>query len=368
MKFANENKAILLDFIIGLECMSKEFNLKVESTYKKFETIEFYKIYKDFYVDIESHLLDLEKVFMSPFYPILQACYRKLYQNNDIEDKEEFLRLFLAMPEQEIKSSLKMQLEVSYMTDKESVKHIKSMPLSSSIKYYLLEILENPKDFQANVVKLFEEIYPIFEKHYKVAKELFKKKETELLQMSPKKIYQSANNFLGSEKLSSLQIQYKNLEILDLKDIEKDDNEIEVVPLLFGANRISIISKILEEDTSFYQNPHNKAIYCLGLDSIHYSENMIAAEKLSKQVLKTLADDTRLDILRMISFGLNTNKKLSKFFQVSPPAITYQTNNLKEAGLIACNDDGSMYVNTRQLEVALHKIEELLSLKGIERK
>lgn len=368
MKFTNQDKAMLLDFIIGLECISAEFNLKIEDSHKKFETIEFYKTYKDIFADIQKHILEFEKVFVSPFYPILQACYRKLYQEHDIESKEEFLKLLSSMTDKEIRASLKMQLEIAYMSDDEAAKHIKSMPVKGAIKYYLLEILESPKEFKKNVEKVFELIYPIFESHYKKAKVLFEKKEEKLLKMNPEEIYQAANNFLGSDKLSSLQLKYNNLEELTLKDIEKDNNEIEVVPLLFGANRITIISKGLEEDTSFHQNPNRKAIYCLGLDSIHYSEKMVEAEKISKQVLKALSDDTRLDVLRMISFGLNTNKKLSNFFQVSPPAITYQTNNLKEAGLVACNDNGTMYVDTRNLELALKKIEDLLSLKGIERK
>lgn len=368
MKFANEQKAMLLDFIIGLECISNEFNLKLDDNYKKFETIEFYKIYKDFYADIENHILDFEKVFISPFYPVLQACYRKLYQEQDINSKEEFLKLFSSMTNEEIKSSLKMQLEVSYMSDEETAKHIKSMAINAAIKYHLLEILENPRAFKKNVDKVFDVFYPIFEEHYKEAKNLFKKKETELLQMQHTAIYQSANNFLGSEKLSNLQIKYNNISELSLEELEENDNEIEIVPLLFGANRITIIGKGDKKDTSFHQNPNRKPIYCLGLDSVHFAEKMIEAEKLSKQVLKALSDDTRLDVLRMISFGLNTNKKLSCFFQVSPPAITYQTNNLKEAGLIATKDDGTMYVDTRNLEVALHKIEDLLRLKGVEKK
>lgn len=368
MKFANEKKVMLLDFIIGLECMSNEFNLKLEDNYKKFETIEFYKIYKELFSALQGHHLDIEKVFISPFYPVLQACYRKLYQENDINSKEEFLEYFSSMTNEEIKSSLKTQLEISYMTDEETQKHIKSMPVSGSIKFYLLEILENPKNFKKNVEKVFQVCYPIFENHYKEAKILFEKKEAELLQMEPVAIYQTANNFLGSEKLSNLQKKYNNVSELSLEKLEENDNEIEIVPLLFGANRITIIGKGLKEDTSFHQNPNRKPIYCLGLDSIHFAEKMIEAEKLSKQVLKALSDDTRLDVLRMISFGLNTNKKLSNFFQVSPPAITYQTNNLKEAGLIATNDDGTMYVNTGNLEVALHKIEDLLRLKGVEKK
>ncbi|MDO4814159.1 MAG: winged helix-turn-helix domain-containing protein [Gemella sp.] len=368
MKFTTENKAMLLDFIIGLECISEEFDNKLETSYKKIETIEFYKIYTDIFTDINKHILDFEKVFISPFYPVLQSCYRKLYQKYEINNKEDFLKLFSAMSESEIRKVLKMHLEVAYMSDEEAIKHIKSMPVKGSIKFYLLEILQNPKEFKKNVKKVFELVYPIFEEHYQKAKILFEKKETELLQMEHEDIYQVANNFLGSEKLSTLQKQYNGADVLSLEDLEKDDNEIEVVPLLFGANRITIIGKGFDEDTSLRQHPTRKPIYCLGLDSIHHSEKMVEAEKVSKQVLKALSDDTRLDVLRMISFGLNTNKKLSKFFQVSPPAITYQTNTLKEAGLIATSDDGTMYVNTRNLDVALHKIEDLLSLKGVERK
>lgn len=360
MKFANENKAILLDFIIGLECLSPEFNLKMETNYKKIETIEFYKIYKDIFSDIQAHLLEFNKVFTSPFYPALQSIYRLLYQKHDIKDKETFLKLVDDMSSEDIIKAVKMQLNILKLSDKDAIEYIHSMAVSGDIKYYLLEIFRSPKNFKKNINKVFELIFPIFEKHYKIAKDLFITKEKNLLKMDKDAILEATSNFLGSEKLSDLQFKYNNL---TKKDI--NPKEIEIVPLLLGANRICIIPKGLESDTSFHPATTSRpAIYCLGLDSINSSEKMKEAEKISKQVLKSLSDDTRLDILRMISFGLNTNKKLSKFFQVSPPAITYQTNNLKEAGIIDTDDNGCLFVNRRNLEKALKKIEELLSLKG----
>lgn len=83
---------------------------------------------------------------------------------------------------------------------------------------------------------------------------------------------------------------------------------------MFGANRISIITKANENDTSF--NETHKPICCIGLDSIFYAKKMKKLKKLVK-FFKAYLTDTRLDILRMISFGLKTNKKLSKFFKVS---------------------------------------------------
>lgn len=68
----------------------------------------------------------------------------------------------------------------------------------------------------------------------------------------------------------------------------------------------------------------------------------------------------------MISYGINTNKKLSDLFQISRPAITYQTNILKEVGLIDINSKGRLFVKREQLDDAFRKIESLLNISNRE--
>lgn len=357
MKFANKEKSKLLDFIIGLECISEEFILKLDINYKKIETIEFYTIYKKIFTELERQLIDVKKVFSSPFYPVLQHIYKHLAKTQEINTKEEFIEQIKKLDDKTIRKLVKNLLEKEKLSDSETEKYIHTMNVSADIKYYLLEILRKPAAFRKNILAIFDNVYPIFEKHYEEAFVLFSKKYTEFTKLSKKDVYTISHNFLGSEKLSQLQSEYKNTPLIPEENIDKELRDIEVVPLLFGANRICTLEK--EKG-----NLHTNVIYCLGLDSIHFSEKMIEAEKISKQVLKALSDDTRLDILRMISFGLNTNKKLSIFFKVSPPAITYQTNVLKEAGIVATKEDGTLYVNRKNLDTALHKIEELLSLRG----
>ncbi|QWQ38889.1 ArsR family transcriptional regulator [Gemella sp. zg-570] len=363
MKFSSKEKRQLLDFIIGLECLNPEYMFSLEEKQNKIDTIEFYTLYKALYNEISSHILDFNNVFCSPFYPMLQMTYRSLYKKQNIENVAEFLATIKTLTDEEIKFTLKMLIGSTACNDAETVKAIKNLQESGQVKYYLLQIYENPSQFIANTLKVFETIYPIYLNYFTKAEDLFSKKLEKVLAMDKAEIYKASINFLGSEKLSALQREYKDIKRISLEEAERCGNEIEVAPLMFGANRINIITKPNEGDTTF-NNTHNKPIYCIGLDSIFYAKKMKKAEVISKKVLKALSDDTRLDILRMISFGLNTNKKLSKFFQVSPPAITYQTNILKEAGIIDTREYSSLYVKRDQLEYSLNQIQELLSLKG----
>lgn len=359
MRLLKKEKIQLLDFIIGMECFDKNFILSLKKSFKNADTIDFYTIYNDFYKEIETYYLEMKDVFSTPYYPMLQMLYRKLYSTKEITTVEQFLTEIKLLSEQEIHELIYAVLKVEPDTKTSMYDVIDSLNYSGEVRYYLTKIYACPLKFIENVEYVFENIYPIFLEHYARAEKLFSDKLARFSKLPALQIYKQTSNFMGSEKLSKLNNDY--LQITD--DVEKHITTMEIVPLLFGANRIVHIEK-QEQVSRVTPRKYKDAIYCVGINLLNYSEKIATAEEISKKVLKALSDDTRFDILRMISYGFDTNKKLSKLFKVSPPAITYQTNILKEANLITVDKSGVLTVKKGQLEVAFKKIELLLSMQG----
>lgn len=364
MKFANKEKTQLLDFIIGLECYDEKFIMRLDKNFKDFDTIDFNKVYKDFYLDTTNYYFNIKDVFSTPFYPMLQMLYREVSKNNDINNVETFLENIKKLSKETIRKLLKVLLNIQNLqTDKEVYKYIDNLYTSLEVKYYLTKIYDNPRDFISKVKFVFEKIYPIYLKHYEQAEIIFKEKLVELKSMDKNDIYDVVTNLLGSDKLTNLNLEYKGLTKKTVDEIEEKGAEIEIIPLLFGANRLITLSSE-DKDFHFHSFETKDLTCCIGINIVKKSVQLRVAEKNSKLVLKALSDDTRFDILRMISYGFNTNKKLSELFQVSPPAITYQTNMLKEAGLIRVDDNGRLATIPAQLEKAFKEINKLLSIKG----
>lgn len=368
MKFATKEKTKLLDFIIGLECIDKNFKLQLENNFKSSGTTDFYNIYKDFYSEISPFYFEIKKIFISPYYPMLQSLYRKLYNSTEINNYNEFIANIKKLNKEEIKQLVANIVFVEEYIDEEKVlEAIDNINTSGEIKYYLQQTYNKPENYINSAINIFKKIYPIYLKHYEKAEKIYEQKLIKFKEMTAKEINYSVHNLLGSKKLSNLYSNYKGLEQKAVEDIEKNNEEIEIIPLLFGANRVVIITKHNNNDKDLFDNSKLiSPIYCIGIDSIKISKKLAHAEQVSKQVLKALSDDTRFDILRMISYGINTNKKLSDLFQISRPAITYQTNILKEVGLIDINSKGRLFVKREQLDDAFRKIESLLNISNRE--
>lgn len=364
MKFTTKEKTQTIDFILGMECFTYENPHLLDIKYKRIETIEYYQLHTEFLREITPYFMDFKKVFSHPFISMPQILYRRFYQDSDIENINDFISRLSQLTENDIRDSILYALDIHKETYEKNIEHIHHMEIEAELKYYILQVYTKPMQFIENTVKLIDKIYPIYLNYYEKALVIFENKINHIKQMKDEDIFFAATNFLGSDKLTKLQYSYKKIKRKTLEEVEKEYGEIEVALMMFGANRLANISKSNVKEEFFSKNPYSKSIYCLGLDSIYSNKKMKKAEQISKQILKTLSDDTRLDILRMIGVGLDTNKKLSAFFKVSPPAITYQTNILREAGIVGNKKDGTLYIIRENLDASLKKIQDLLSLSG----
>lgn len=366
MRFTTNDKTKMLDFIIGLECFDEKFLLRIEKSFQKIETIEFYTIYKKLYSELSPHYFDIKTVFVSPYYPLLQSIYRKLNNKQNIENIDEFVAETKTLTEKDVKDVIKLLANVDVDSSDEDTKTaINELNTYGENKYYLLKAFDNPKEYLRNARNLITKLYPIFLNHYTNAEKIFAKKIADIKLLDAETINDNIHNLLGSEKLTHLHSKYKHVKKLSVKEIEQLGEEIKIAPLLFGANRLVLITKSDNVNSkSFNITKNSEPLYCVGIDMFDSANKLAEAEEISKKVLRALADDTRFDILRMISYGVNTNKKLSELFCVSPPAITYQTNMLKEAEIIDLDNNGQFFVKKDKLEEAFKKINSLLSISN----
>lgn len=353
MKFATKQRTQLLDFLITHEMLNHTFLASIKSHTKSpsllhKDNLLFIQLSENYYNAILKYHSLLHDTFSDTYAPVARMIFHELDKNNKIETMEDFSAILEKTTEEELQSIFaKKLLKLDYIPSQEEFfNQVKTLETSRASKFVLLNAYSDITKYKENFLNILKNVYPIFLEHYKKAEELFEKQLAEMYNTPLAELNASVLNFFGSEKLSNLYRDYHDNIIPSL-----DDN-IELFPLIMAQNRT-------------VGNPKTeKPFLAIGWQTFNSSKSMSIADNTRKELLKALADDTRFEILRMISFGFNTNKKLSKLFKISPPAITYQTNILKKANLIEIDDSGIIFVKKEVIIEGFDQITSFFDVTG----
>lgn len=353
MNFASKNRTELLDFLTLHENLDNEFLAEIKNMYSSITrthvtNIAFVQIMEDYYNDTQKYRSLLANTFTEAHEPITRMIFHKLDNNIKISTPEEFSSELRKTDSQTLK---KIMIKCLFDSDEELDNEeffdkIVELYTSRNSKYTLFKIYRNIDQYKENLLTVLDKVYPIFDKYYKKAEKDFANLIEEVYNFTPEELVAPTMNFFGSEKLDKLYSEYHSNKHRDFPE------NTEIAPLIMSQNRV-------------IANLGNKnPIAGLGLQVVNINERMVNADNTRKELLKALSDDTRFEILRMIRFGFNTNKKLSKLFKISPPAITYQTNILKNANLIEITNEGMLLVKTETIEDGFDKIKSLFDITG----
>ncbi|ERK56177.1 transcriptional regulator, ArsR family [Gemella bergeri ATCC 700627] len=359
MNIAKREKCILLDFIVTHELIKTTWLNTLRDNFDNSSEALLFKhtIYK-YYSDISAYQTLIGDVFTEPALPLVQMIYRRFMTQN-VNNVDDFLQILDTIDPEAFKLAV-----VKYAFNKNTIldnntflENLSLLDIGNETKFVLFSAYRNFGVYRKKLKNCFSTLYPIFLQHYIEAEKLFEPQLTKFYKEVDKNTNSYFLNILGTEKLDTLYRKYINNKA---KVLLQDNYESEIVPLMFSANRLVIISG--EPFTT--NNDLFQPVICLGLLTRESATQLKNADNIRKSLLKALGDDTRFEILRMIHYGFNTNKKLSDFFQISPPAITYQTNILKQAGLVDSYGNGLLCVNFEKIKLGLKSIEFLFLLVG----
>lgn len=196
------------------------------------------------------------------------------------------------------------------LTDREKLTQlIRQTPTTENHRWILMLLIDNPKEYLAVYQELLDTIKPIFDRHFhdhQTRFEQYKKSVVTPLETE------------GLDAFSALTHGIVPIEVLenDLPFIVSIIEPYRFSILRFGPDRCILFG--LEMETGFS----------------HIAQFEQDSRKNRAKVFKTLSDETRYEVLRLLAKGMTSTKEIANALDVSSATITYHINAFLTAKVI----------------------------------
>lgn len=296
-------------------------------------------------LDLEEYRPDIEKFFQGTSSKVLHLM-DFIYEDLDLinyEDKDHLFSKLVSMSDRELISSLVTKIlflnkyyssdnvesiDIALMheelnsildSEKKLFKFIKESELDSDFKWAFMIFVDNPNEYITEYIELMNSIYPIYERYYALYEESIIGTGLEL------------KSFIETEGGRGLSDISNNI----LSETIFDTNlNINIFISFVSPNSITLSDTVKVEDE--YSNQGQNIVF--GINSLKLFEILKKEQedkKLSRiDIFKSLGDETRYDILKMISQGVSPNKEIAKRIGVSGATVSYHINSFVENGVL----------------------------------
>lgn len=203
-----------------------------------------------------------------------------------------------------------MEKAQSLLKDREAlINQIRNTPTTENHKWILVMLIDNPKDYVAMYQKMLSDILPIFERYQKLHEPLMETFEKNVIET------------LNAGQETAFQALTKNLIPLDVLSEEN-----KVITSFIDPYRFSMMQ--FGDDTVMLFAIAMKHGFEL------LAESELETRKARVKMFKTLGDETRYDVLRLIASGVTQTKSIASALNVSSATVTYHVNAFLTAGII----------------------------------
>ena len=208
-------------------------------------------------------------------------------------------------------SDAKARIDAEYLRDhrEELLKLIRQTPTTENHRWILMLLIENPIDYLEVYIDLLEKIEPIFNKYY---------------QEHAKKLDHFKDDVIASLQKGSVEAFESLTYNIVPSDVLEDTNI--VITSIVNPYRFSIMS--FGDDKTILWGLDMKA----GFKKIAEFEQ--DSRKNRAKVFKTLSDETRYEVLRLLANGITSTKEIATSIGVSSATVTYHINAFLTAKVI----------------------------------
>lgn len=307
---------------------------------------------------------------LKPYKDDIERFYTKKHLNNyyfielismfysifNYEDENEYLDMLLTLSEKEINKSIVYSLikideedtdgysdkiidraEKTCENKEEVINIIKDLPIESASKWSLFLMVEEPVQYMKDYVNLMKRILPIFQEVYTSYEVEVKEYGEELVEFLNKE---------GAKGLEEITFSIMKSNILDS---EKNNVLISMTSSYVVSLTISGKDKLVA--------------WGLKVEEFFKAMRDLYEDKINErvQMFKNLGDKTRYEVLRLVSLGETSNKKIANEIGVSGATISYHISNLVTAKIIKLDKSDNKYgylVNYEYLDEMIREFRE----------
>lgn len=325
MKY-NEKQSKVIEFIfIPIYINSLEEN------YKEIER-NFLQEYRDDLEFIRNKLKKVENELKENYIiennqPLVFNLYiNALNDNKNFITIKEFCSYLLTLDEKDIISALKLSKE--QLSREELIKIINDKDVSVEEKWYLTNAIFNPQKIIEKIVEILKYIESFYE-------EIYTKYKNE------RKNY--AKNFSIENLMGITNVLGK------IDDIKQGDNSL------------LVLSPLLPTLIYLEFPNNNKKILVLGtlIDKVLSEDTNV--EKNFADIIKTISDSTRYDILKMLSTENIKTKDIAEVLNISSAAVSFHIRKLIDSQFLVFSKErskGKFSVNKQLIENIIKKLEK----------
>lgn len=235
------------------------------------------------------------------------TCY-KIILNNNLEDYQAFMETLEAIDVSKFIELIywNYDLDIPLSSENELIKEKLTELHNEGVASYFLQIKKHPEEYKSRVIRLFKTFYELYYKP-------FEDKVYDFMENKCKEMNEAfKNNFL--EFVNTIGIGDYSEIILQNKKFR-----------LFISYYIDVgMFNFYDEDTFL--------MFCGYSTEEKYNSNTM--QENAKELFKALADDKRLEIIKIACKRPWYNKELADYFHLSPATLSYHINLLLDLGIL----------------------------------
>lgn len=200
------------------------------------------------------------------------------------------------------------------------LKIVNESNLETDVKWTFMLFYNNPVDYIKKYIDIMNEIYPIFIKYYN-------KFEKNIINIG-----EDIEKLIKEEGATA--VNRLTLSVLDDNILNNTDFLRIIISFTF-PNAIAF-SESIDFKNINKKSKTNTIIWGTNYKKISDAIMQIKEDDIGNRVdiFKSLGDKTRYEVLRLISQGVHSNKKLAELTNVSTATISYHVNSFVENGIL----------------------------------